>query len=56
MQDPQLQMELFNLGIKMEQPAGDTASDLTREKTIDLVKQSNDYAFDLFKKEYISTM
>jgi len=26
---------------------------LTKEKTIELVKASNDYAFDLFKKEYM---
>lgn len=49
-------MELFNLGIKMEQPAGVSESDLTHQKTVDLVKESNDYAFDLFKKEYLSTM
>ena len=31
------QMELFNLGIKMEQPAGKAPEDLTREKVIELV-------------------
>jgi len=56
MQDPSVQMELFNLGIKMEQPAGAAQSDLTRDVVVDLVMQSNDYAFDLFKKEYTEIM
>jgi len=56
MQDPSVQMELFNLGIKMEQPAGAAPADLTREKVIELVMSSNDYAFDLFKKEYTDVM
>ena len=49
-------MELFNLGIKMEQPAGSAPADLAREKVIELVTASNDYAFDLFKKEYTDVM
>lgn len=49
-------MELFNLGIKMEQPAAKAPEELTREMVVDLVMQSNDYAFDLFKKEYTEVM
>ncbi len=49
-------MELFNLGIKMEQPAGKAPEELTRELVIDFVMKSNDYAFDLFKKEYTDIM
>jgi len=56
MQDPSIQMELFNLGIKMEQPAETKESDLTKERTIQLVKDSNDFAFDLFKSQYLDTM
>lgn len=56
MQDPSVQMELFNLGIKMEQPAGSAPGDLTRDKVVELVMQSNDFAFDLFKKEYTEVM
>ena len=56
MQDPAIQMELFNLGIKMEQPPGKAPEDLKKDQVVDLVKQSNDFAFDLFKKEYLSTM
>ena len=56
MQDPSVQVELFNLGIKMEQPAGKAPEELTKEKVIQLVMQSNDYAFDLFKKEYLKVM
>ena len=54
MVDPVVQMTLFQLGVKMEQPPGKAPAELTREKVIDLVIKSNDFAFDLFKKEYIS--
>lgn len=56
MNDPYVSMELFNLGISMEKPNEEVPTDLTEEKTIELVKASNDYAFDLFKKEYISQL
>jgi len=49
-------MELFNLGIKMEQPPGKSPEGLTKDLVIDLVKKSNDFAFELFKKQYISIM
>ena len=52
MNDPYVSMELFNMGIAMEQPPGDAPAELTPEKTIELVKLSNDFAFDEFKKEY----
>jgi hypothetical protein len=53
MSDPYAQMEIFSMGIGMEQPSSDIPEELTKEKTIDLVKTANDYAFDLFKKEYM---
>jgi len=56
MGDPSIQMELFNLGIAMEEPMDAQKSDLTREKTIQLVKESNDFAFDLFKSQYLESM
>ena len=56
MSDPYVSMELYNLGISMEQPSSDVPEDLTVERTVELVKGSNDYAFDLFKKEYISQL
>lgn len=56
MQDPSVQMELFNLGIKMEQPASKSPADLNKEAVVQLVIQSNDFAFDLFKKEYLDVM
>ena len=37
MQDPAIQMELFNLGIKMEQPAGAAPEELTKERVTELV-------------------
>ena len=49
-------MELFNLGIKMEQPAGKAPTELTAAIVIDLVKKSNDFAFDLFKNKYVEQM
>jgi len=54
MNDPYVSMELFNMGISMEQPQGAAPKELTAEKTVELVKASNDFAFDEFKKEYIS--
>jgi hypothetical protein len=53
MNDPYGSMELFNMGIGMEQPTAKAPDNLSREKTIELVKASNDFAFDLFKKEYM---
>ena len=53
MYDPYASMELFNMGIGMELPSSGAPDELSKEKTIDLVKQSNDFAFDLFKKEYM---
>lgn len=49
-------MELFNLGIKMEQPASKAPEALARTKTVQLVTESNDFAFELFKKEYLDVM
>ena len=56
MQDPAVQMELFNLGIKMEQPAAKAPDGLNKETIVKLVIESNDYAFDLFKKHYLDVM
>jgi len=52
MSDPYVSMELYNLGISMERPGSAVPEDLTVERTVQLVKASNDYAFDLFKREY----
>ena len=49
MNDPYVSMELFNLGIAMEQPNSKAPEGLTAEKTIELVKASNDFAFNLFQ-------
>ena len=56
MNDPYVSMELFNMGISMEQPSGDAPEELTPEKTVELVKNSNDFAFEEFKKEYINSI
>lgn len=56
MMDPYVSMELFNMGINMEQPAGKAPEELNYQKTVELVKDSNNYAFDLFKKEYLDQM
>jgi len=56
MQDPSVQMELFNLGIKMEQPATKAPDGLDKDKIVELVMASNDYAFDIFKKDFTDVM
>ena len=56
MNDPYVSMELFNMGISMEQPDTETPKELTQEKTVELVMASNDYAFDRFKKDYLDQM
>ena len=56
MMDPYVSMELFNMGINMEQPSGKAPEELTYQKTVELVKDSNNFAFDLFKKEYIDQL
>ena len=48
-----MQMELFNMGIAMEQPSSKAPEDLNSERTVALVIESNTFAFDLFKKEYL---
>ncbi len=53
MMDPMVSMELFQLGLNMEKPPSAAPSELTKERTTELVKTANDYAFELFKKEYI---
>ncbi len=40
----------------MEQPASKSPEELTEGKVIELVKTSNDFAFDLFKREYLEVM
>ena len=40
------------MGIAMEEPPGAPPAELTPERTVELVKASNDFAFDEFKKEY----
>ena len=54
--DPYVSMELFNMGISMEQPSSKSPETLTSEKTVQLVKDSNNFAFDLFKREYLDQM
>ena len=56
MQDPAVQMELFNLGINMEKPTIAPPEELVEAKVIELTTESNNFAFDLFKKEYLSSM
>ena len=46
-------MELFNLGIAMEQPSTSTPESLTKDKTVELVMASNDFAFDRFKTQHM---
>ena len=52
MGDPQVAMELLEMGIDMEKGKVKTPKELNRDKTLQLVKEANIYAFDLFKKDY----
>jgi hypothetical protein len=54
MNDPYVGMELFNMGIAMEHPTSAIPTQLSEEKTIELVMKSNDFAFDQFKNNYIA--
>lgn len=54
MNDPYVGMELFNMGIAMEHPTSAIPTELSEEKTIELVMKSNDFAFDQFKNNYIA--
>lgn len=56
MNDPYVGMELFNMGIQMEHPTCDLPAELTEAKTVELVLDSNNYAFERFKKDYIDMM
>ena len=56
MNDPYVGMELFNMGIAMEHPTGTIPTELSEERTIELVTQSNDFAFEQFKSNYLAEM
>jgi hypothetical protein len=56
MNDPYTSIEFFNMGIEVERPLGSHNPNLTHELTIDLLKLSNDYAFERFKNDYITEM
>jgi hypothetical protein len=49
-------MQLFNLSVNMEKATSAAPAELTKAKTVELVKASNDFAFDLFKKDYIELL
>ena len=56
MNDPYVGMELFNMGIAMEHPTTTIPDELTEAKTVELVMESNNYAFDQFKEHYIKEL
>lgn len=56
MYDPYASMEIVNMGMEMEAPSVKAPEELTKDRTIELVKASNDFAFDLFKKEYMDSV
>lgn len=56
MMDPMVSMEMFQMGINMEKPTSEAPEELTKAKTVEIVKASNDFAFDYFKKEYLNQM
>ena len=56
MNDPYVSMQPFNLGITMEQPSIGAPTNLDADKTVELVKASNEFAFEKFKKDFMSCM
>jgi len=56
MNDQEVSMQLFELGITMEKPSGEIKDDLSKEKTIELVLESNNFAFDYFEKNYMEQL
>lgn len=56
MNDQDVSMQLFELGITMEKPSGNIKEELSKEKTIELVLESNNFAFDYFEKNYLEQL
>ena len=56
MSSTEVSMEIYNQGIAAEDPKADLPDDLTREKTIELVKSSNKFAFEEAKKDYVQSV
>jgi hypothetical protein len=56
MNDQEVSMQLFELGITMEKPSGNIKEELSKEKTIELVLESNNFAFDYFEKNYLEQL
>lgn len=53
MNDPQVSMELFNLGVSMEAPLSSPPAQLTAETTVQLVIKSNEFAYGKFESSYV---
>ena len=56
MSDPYDSMEMFHAGITLEAPQAVPPESLTMDATVRLVKQSNDFAFEEFRREYTGQM
>jgi hypothetical protein len=56
MKDPKVQVEIFNLGLEMEKPSAACPKELDKARTLTLVMESNEFAFELFKKQYLVDM
>ena len=54
--DPSAQMETFNIVLSWDKPNITCPADLTKEKTMELMNEANDFAFEVIKKEFIDTM
>lgn len=54
--DPSAQMETFNIVLSWDKPNIACPAELTKEKTMDLMNEANDFAFDIIKKEFVDQM
>lgn len=51
--DPQAQMESFNIVLSWDKPKCPVPAELTREVTCDLVMKANDFAFGIIKENFV---
>lgn len=56
MTDPYIQMELLQKGIESEEPDAEIPEEMTKEKTMEIVKEANDASFDKYKDIHVEVM
>lgn len=54
--DPQAQMESFNIVLSWDKPKCSIPEALTRDVCCDLVMKANDFAFDIIKSNFVDAV